>query len=309
MPNIVILVGPPGSGKSTLAKSLIENDGDRGAATVYINQDSQGKAHLDHFQAALDARQDIVVDRMGFSRDQRNRYIFPASGRGYTHKIIVLHQPYKVCLERVLARQDHETIKDEKSARAALATFFGKYQRPEKGEANEIEFRYPEGYKPSAIICDLDGTLCNVDHRLHFVRHEEGVKKDWKNFFANIPGDSVNGWCETILHSMARIGHQIVYCSGRPDDHRRNTVDWLYEKGLYLINRTNNSSPSDRFPAPLYMRPRNDSRDDSIVKEIILDFEILTRFTPYFMIDDRKRVFEMWRRRGFTCLACANGDF
>lgn len=44
-------------------------------------------------------------------------------------------------------------------------------------------------------------------------------------------------------------------------------------------------------------------------REIILDFEILTRFTPYLMIDDRKRVVDMWRKRGFVCLQCAEGHF
>ena len=57
------------------------------------------------------------------------------------------------------------------------------------------------------------------------------------------------------------------------------------------------------------MRQRDDFRPDNIVKEMILDFEILTRYTPYFMIDDRKQVVDMWRKRGYTCLACAEGDF
>jgi predicted kinase len=317
MPKLTVLVGPPGSGKSTLAKKIIDHtpdDIDR-PQPVYINQDSQGRdGHMALFQEALANGKDIIVDRMGFDRNQRNRYIFPASGRGYDTRIIVLHQPYRVCLERALARTEHETIKDEKAARSALSTFFSKYERPEQGEAGEIEFRYPEGDKPSAIICDLDGTLCNVDHRLHTVRppkewaeeialaksekrpNVHGWKANWPAFFDGIPGDGVNQWCQDILFSMQEKGHKIVFCSGRPDNHKRATKDWLCNKTGY-------------YNPILFMRPRGDSRDDSIVKEIILDFEILTRFTPYFMIDDRKRVFEMWRKRGFTCLACANGDF
>lgn len=226
MKKLTVLVGPPGSGKSTLAKEYIAK------GYTDISQDRQGKAHLDNFMAALGRGEDVVVDRMGFSRDQRNRYIFPASGRGYETEIVVLHQPYRVCLDRVRARQDHETIKDEKSARAALGTFFSKYERPEPGEAAKITFVYPEGDKPSAIICDLDGTLCNVDHRLHFMRppkewEEEvalakkekrknihGWRSDWDGFFRNIPGDSVNQWCADLLKSFSEK-HAIVYCSGR----------------------------------------------------------------------------------------------
>lgn len=310
MKKITVLVGPPGSGKSTLAAEYIAK------GYTDISQDRQGKAHLDNFMAALERGDDVIVDRMGFSRDQRNRYIFPASGRGYETEIIVLHQPYRVCLERIRARTNHETIQDEKSARAALATFFGKYERPQEGEARKITFVYPEGPKPSAIICDLDGTLCNIEHRLHTVRppsewEEEitlakkekrknihGWRADWDSFFRNMIGDTVNQWCADILKALS-AKHTIIYCSGRPDNWAAETAEWLARNGLF------------DFPEKphLYMRPRYDSRDDSIVKEIILDFEILTRFNPYFMIDDRKRVFEMWRKRGFTCLACANGDF
>lgn len=303
MPRLTLLVGPPGSGKSTLAKEYCSLGG-----VTYINQDKQGKAHLELFHAALEKGEDIVVDRMGFSVAQRSRYLLPAVERGYQTHITVLHVPFRTCLDRVRARTDHETIKDEQSARAALATFFGKYERVQDSEADKVLRVWPEGDKPKAIICDLDGTLCHIDHRLHFVRNEPGVKKDWKGFFDNILGDSVNEWCASILRTQAAQGVQIVYCSGRPDDRKRDTVSWLKQKDLFYINR-DAVLGQDSHEAPLYMRPRNDSRDDSIVKEIILDFEILTRFTPYFMIDDRKRVFEMWRKRGFVCLACANGDF
>lgn len=51
---LTLLVGPPGSGKSTFAKKRIEEDGDHGAATVYVNQDSQGKqGHQEIFRNAL----------------------------------------------------------------------------------------------------------------------------------------------------------------------------------------------------------------------------------------------------------------
>jgi predicted kinase len=297
MPKLTLLVGPPGSGKSTIAKDLTQNDGDHGAATVYINQDSQGAEHIELFMQAITEKKDVIVDRMNFNKQQRERYLGYVKhfAPDYKTEIWVLHQPYAVCLERVRNRfGKHETINDEKSARGALGTFFNKYERPQEDEADKIRFCYPEGVKPRAIVCDLDGTLCNVEHRRHHVRRTDGQKKDWKSFFKGIPEDTVNKWCAEILHTLGG-SNCIVLCSGRDTNHQRATEEWLKRHEI-------------RYDA-LYMRDRNDSRQDSIVKEILLDFEILTRYEPYFMIDDRQQVVDMWRKRGFVCLQCDEGDF
>jgi adenylate kinase family enzyme len=294
---LTMLVGPPGSGKSTLRAKLKTN-----TEFYHISQDEMGKeGHWKNFEILIQDKDDIIVDRMNFNKQQRDRYLKPAKEAGYETEIIVLHQNYETCLERCLKRESHETIKDEVSAKQALGLFFSKYERVQDDEADKVTRIWPEGQKPSAIVCDLDGTLCNVDDRLHFVRREG--KKDWKSFFDGIPNDSVNRWCADILKAMSK-DHTIVYCSGRPDTYRKQTVQWLKDNDLFSFE---NGGPNYDFH--LYMRHRNDQRQDNIVKENILDFEILTRFTPYFMIDDRAQVVQMWRRRGFTCLACAEGDF
>lgn len=291
MPKIIILVGPPGSGKSTLAETLIQNDGSGGASAIYINQDTQGKeGHLKLFQESIKEKVNIVVDRMGFNKQQRDRYLKPAIEAGYESEIIVLHVPYEVCFKRCMARVGHPTITSEQNAKDALNTFFTKHERVSDFEADKVTRLGWNNVQP-CIVIDIDGTLANVDHRLHFMK---GERKNWPGFFKEMVNDTLNKWCNTIINKFKK-DHIIVLASGRPDNYKKETLTWL----------EGNEVAYDF----LYMRPRNDSRRDDIVKEIILDFEILPRFKPLFFVDDRKQVVEMYRNRGMTVLQCEFGDF
>lgn len=307
MPTITLMVGPPGSGKSTWSHSYVAFKAGHGQEAVRVSQDDQGKEdHMTLFNESLAKGLNIVVDRMNFDKNQRNRYLEPARKAGYATRIVITHCPLATCLERCNARENHPTIKDSKTASQAVNFFFKSYERVSDDEADEV-FRlgWIGNDAPKAVICDLDGTLCNVEHRRHFVRPPEGQKKNWPAFFAGIKDDTVNKACEELLTAMAWSGYKIVYCSGRSDNERKATVEWLNTHKLDKFE----AEASYLGPSPLYMRGRSDSRRDDVVKEIILDFEILTRFKPAFMIDDRDQVVAMWRRRGFTCLQIDYGDF
>lgn len=289
MKKMLVLVGPPGSGKSTLAKQY-EAEG-----YVRVSQDDQGIDHLTVCDLAIVDGKNIVIDRMNFNKEQRRRYTARAKDFGYETTIAVIHEARDVCFMRTQIRRDHPTIKDEKAAKGALNTFFSKYERPTADEADFVNFIYPAGVKELAVICDLDGTLCNLDHRLHFVKRtkEEG-KKDWKSFFDNLSSDLPNDAVAATIDKLSER-YPIVFASGRPDDYKRQTVTWLHTYGFSTTH--------------LYMRCRGDHRPDYVAKEIILDFEILTRFRPLFFLDDRDQVVELWRKRGFVCFQVAKGDF
>ena len=143
-----------------------------------------------------------------------------------------------------------------------------------------------------ALIIDLDGTIANNTHRQHYI---EGDKKDWQSFNAAHVGDTLNTWCAEIMTNMGLNNYRIIIVSGRSDEFRNSTIQWLEY----------NTVPYDE----LYMRPAGDHRKDSVVKEEIYRSIIAPNYEVLFCIDDRQQVVDMWRSIGLVCLQCAKGDF
>jgi predicted secreted acid phosphatase len=140
------------------------------------------------------------------------------------------------------------------------------------------------------VIFDIDGTLADVSERVH---HLNNKPKDWDAFFEGIPQDKA-------IHSMVRLcnilyhaGIKILLCSGRSEQYRRETVEWLARQGVKYHE--------------LLLRRAKDKRTDSAVKREILAG--LDRSKILFVVEDRRGVVEMWRSEGLVCLQCAPGEF
>lgn len=149
--------------------------------------------------------------------------------------------------------------------------------------------------KTLGIIIDLDGTLCNVDHRRHFVENRKD--KDFKSFYAGIADDLPNEWCRQLVYSL-NYRHEIIFVSGRPEEYREVTHEWLRQHIGHSY-----------VAMQLHMRRDNDFRKDSIVKREIYQNHIEPYYHILFCVDDRKQVVDMWREVGLDCLHCAEGDF
>ncbi|OGW10302.1 MAG: hypothetical protein A2W75_02735 [Nitrospinae bacterium RIFCSPLOWO2_12_39_15] len=141
-----------------------------------------------------------------------------------------------------------------------------------------------------AIIVDLDGTLANCDHRRHFV---EQKPKDWNKFYAGIEKDTVNKWCKTLLQKFHDTF--IIIVSGRPDNYRDITLNWLEAQSIFYDK--------------IFMRKSGDYRTDYIVKKELYEEHIKGEYEVIIVIDDRKQVVNMWRKEGLVCLQCAEGEY
>ena len=140
------------------------------------------------------------------------------------------------------------------------------------------------------VIFDIDGTLADVSERIHHVRKKP---KNWNAFFEGMAQDKA-------IHSLVRLcnilyasGLQIILCSGRNEEHRTETVNWLAGQGVNYHE--------------LLLRKEHDRRSDTVVKREML--ANIDRSKILFVVEDRSRVVEMWRSEGLVCLQCAPGEF
>jgi hypothetical protein len=88
-------------------------------------------------------------------------------------------------------------------------------------------------------------------------------------------------------------GIQIILCSGRSEEHREETIQWLAQHGVNYHH--------------LLLRRDQDRRPDSVIKRELL--ATLDKSKILFVVEDRSHVVEMWRSEGLVCLQCAPGEF
>ncbi len=138
---------------------------------------------------------------------------------------------------------------------------------------------------PYAIISDIDGTVAHMgNNRGPF---------DWKKVGLDDPDfpiiETLKAWkkSNTDIH--------LIMVSGRDESCRQETIDWLNAAGV----------PFDI----LFMRPNNDYRKDSLIKEEIYINQIKDKYNVITVFDDRQQVVDTWRNLGLKCIQCEPGNF
>jgi len=133
--------------------------------------------------------------------------------------------------------------------------------------------------KPNVIIFDLDGTLSDSSHRIHFLKEKP---KNWPAFFDAGAKDPPHDYVVKLCNALQGV-YRVIICTGRPDSHRVMTELWLKQNGVVYLH--------------LRMRKTGDYRPDDILKKEMLD-DIRKFWNPIFAVDDRPSVVAMYRSNG-----------
>jgi phosphoglycolate phosphatase-like HAD superfamily hydrolase len=141
------------------------------------------------------------------------------------------------------------------------------------------------------VVFDLDGTLAQIEHRLHFI-DDSSSRKDWAGFHKACERDEPCGPVIAALEALMAAGHEVEIWSGRSDDAAEQTLTWLVAHGLGHV----------RFR----LRPAADRRPDTELKAQWFD-EASRK--PDLVFEDRASVVAMWRSRGVICAQVAPGNF
>ena len=129
------------------------------------------------------------------------------------------------------------------------------------------------------ILCDIDGTIANNDHRQHFLQG----KKDWDGFFSELINDEPIIKIIKKINAYHDVGKNIIFLTGRPERFRYSTTLWLKE--------------NFDFEFKLLMRKNSDYRNKLEVKEEIFN-ENFSSNDIECIFDNDEDLIKMWNEKG-----------
>lgn len=305
MKNVIIMRGLPGSGKTTKAKEMKKELVADNGEVFRINRDLLRKMlHFNEWTPknegvtvdmantivrGLLARPDsgkkrtVIIDDTNLTDRHLAQWTTIAKEGGATTTVIDIDTPVDTCIIRDAQRPDDERVGTLKIMQIAMGCG-----------------RIPADTK--FIVSDMDGTLADCTHRLHFVKKGEGEPKDWKSFFANVSYDTprlevYDQVMKDFLNAVQEYGVEkvkFIIVSARPERCRKDTEEWLEQHGMM------------HDVSAILMRGDNDSRQDDIVKREIYE-KYLKPYEVLRVYDDRPRVLRVWEELGIDTVDVGPG--
>jgi len=336
-PEVLILSGLPGSGKSTFAEDWLVQKQGQGVRINYDNirielfgtdwkwnRTDEGKMKDHAMETANDALKcgySLIIDNTNLTPKARAPWENLARSYGLTPENMEFDTPVAECVRRDSLRSDRSRVGRAVIERFALFNGF-------------IDWNDRSLYPRDFIIVDMDGTVADCDWRRKLAfegptKHKEitvtdssspstpawkapcpdssiadrecptcggKAKKNWPLFAANVENDPIIEPIAQLCGILNDTGnYDFLVVSGREvGPSGKGTEEWLNKLPYFDVKH-------------LFMRNSQDYRPDDVVKQEILD--LLPKNRIRYVLDDRQRVVDMWRRNGLTCLQVADGKF
>ena len=156
-------------------------------------------------------------------------------------------------------------------------------------------------------VFDIDGTLADCSHRLHFIKPPAGTihfnlkdvdwKPDWDSFHNSCDQDEPIKPVLKLLHDLLPCVDNITFLTGRPEQSRDKTIEWFAENAKLDVGWRD-----------LFMRKDGDHREDYVVKRELLERMGLDK-SKTIIFDDRDQVVQVLRSDGWTVFQVKNGSY
>lgn len=266
MQKIILMRGLPGSGKSTRAKEIqSKNPGsvivskdiirkEIGGNFSLRKEDDVNRREVNQAIDALRKKRNVIVDDTNMKYIDYSIWENIARNNNATIEIEELKTPWKECIMRDLSRFGTDKYIGEQVI-INMGMKFGKI--PE----NEM------------VICDIDGTIADCSHRMKYI---DGKVKDWDKFFSEVGKDSTINDVIRIIRKYNSEGKRIILVTGRNEDCRKQTTEWLHKNNIPFF--------------ALLMRTSGDRKEDYVVKCNILESYFKDHNKIIKIIDDRPQV-------------------
>lgn len=291
MPRLVMLKGLPGSGKSTWAfetlKTYPKNSWKRVNKDDLRNMIDAGRYSKGAEEFIKSIQDSMVRDllKRGHNVIVDNTHLDPKwelHWRALAKEVeadFVLQDFTDVPLEECISNDFMRHISNGHVGEKVIMDMYNRYLK--ETPMNKWREHNPE--LSTAIVVDVDGTL--ADHTGIRGHHD----------YDRVGEDRVVAHIARLVQNISDL-YPILIVSGRPDAVEKDTIDWLNRHFI----------PFD----DIYMRKTGDRRSDTIIKREIFDEHIDGKWNVEFVLDDRDRVVDMWRKDlNIPVLQVNYGDF
>lgn len=311
MSKLIITRGVPASGKTTWALEWLSEES--GTPRIRINRDdirhmlfgrytgvdevAVTKMQESMLRAGMKSGYDIVLDNTSLY----NKHVKDVLKIARDFYYEVEYKDFYIALSEAIER---DSKRERQVGEEVIKMFFkrhlpkGSMPEPPDVEMTQVFRPYiPNTELPTAYIFDIDGTLAHINHEnprdvYDASRAHEDLVDDAVLYLLEI----IDGYAYDFEEGgKSEYSPKIIIMSGRSEDHRKETEDWLAMHGVLAEG--------------IFMRPSGDMRKDSVVKNELFREHVEPYYNVCGVFDDRQQVVDMWRQIGLKCFQVAEGDF